>query len=61
MSAKRKLTWESEDMRRALTEVHAGTLTISAASEEYNIPRMTLSDRFHKKVVVDAKVCCPGA
>ena len=61
MSAKRKLTWESEDMRRALTEVHAGTLTISAASKEYNIPRMTLSDRFHKKVAVDARVGRPGA
>ena len=60
MAAKRILQWEEDDMCRALAAVNDGTMSIAAASRDYNVPRMTLSDRFHK-VSINAKVGRPGA
>ena len=47
---------KNENMNEAYKAVKCGKLSISAAAKQYDVPRMTLSDRIIGKVKLDAKM-----
>ena len=42
--------WSQDSMDEAIRLVRNGIISISAASRQFDIPRMTLSDRVHNEV-----------
>jgi len=54
---KRKLLqWTAENMSKAIEAVKTGRLSTYAASKQFHVPRMTLSDRVDGRVKIDAKM-----
>jgi len=45
----KRLTWNVENMQRAITDVENKTFTIRAASRAYGIPRTTIQDAMRKR------------
>ena len=57
----KKKSWDPENMSAAITAYKMGGIIISlyGAAKQYNVPRMTLSDRIHGKVSTDPIVGHP--
>jgi len=54
---KRKLLqWTAENMSKAIKAVKTGRLSTYAASKQFDVPRMALSDRVDGRVKIDAKM-----
>ena len=59
MDTVKKKSWDPENMSAAITAYKMGGISLYGAAKQYNVPRMTLSDRIHGKVSTDPVVGHP--
>ena len=61
MATVKKMSWDPENMSAAITayKTGGGGISIYGAAKQYNVPRMTLSDRIRGKVSTDPIVGHP--
>ena len=52
-TGKKHREWSQEDIDAALEDVRINGKSIAEAAKNNNVPRKTLSDRYHKKVKED--------
>ena len=60
MSYCERKSWDPENMRAAIAAYKKEGMSIYAAAKQYNVPRMTLSDRVHGKVAADPIIGHPS-